>query len=94
MANSSPESKLILVKGLRGKNFDSSDAKVVAVTGDGTNDALALQKADVGFAMNSGSEAAKKAGSVVLLTDDFSKTLACVKYGRNIFDCVRKFLQF
>jgi P-type E1-E2 ATPase len=44
--------------------------------------------------MNSGSEAAKKAGSVVLLTDDFSKTVACVKYGRNIFDCVRKFLQF
>jgi len=44
--------------------------------------------------MNSGSEAAKKAGSVVLLTDDFSKTLSCVKYGRNIFDCVRKFLQF
>lgn len=44
--------------------------------------------------MNSGSEAAKKAGSVVLLEDDFSKTVACVKYGRNIFDCVRKFLQF
>lgn len=44
--------------------------------------------------MENGSEAAKKAGDVVLLTNDFSKTLSCVKYGRNIFDCVRKFLMF
>lgn len=94
LANSSNEHKYCLVSGLRGKSIYADDAKVVAVTGDGTNDALALRKADVGFAMANGSEAAKKAGSVVLLTNDFSKTLACVKYGRNIFDCVKKFLMF
>jgi P-type E1-E2 ATPase len=64
------------------------------VTGDGTNDAPALVMADIGFAMNSGSDAAIKAGKIVLLTDDFSKTVACVMFGRNIFDCVSKFLQF
>ena len=50
--------------------------------------------ADVGFAMNTGSDAAKTESKVVLLDDDFNSTLICVKYGRNIYDAVQKFLQF
>jgi Ca2+ transporting ATPase len=50
--------------------------------------------ADVGFAMKTGSDAAKKASKVILTTDDFNSTLICVKFGRNIYDSVQKFLQF
>lgn len=50
--------------------------------------------ADVGFAMNDGSDAAKQESKVVLLTNDFNATLICVKFGRNIYDAVQKFLQF
>lgn len=50
--------------------------------------------ADVGFAMNDGSDAAKQESKVILLTNDFNSTLICVKFGRNIYDSVQKFLQF
>lgn len=89
LARSTPEDKYMLVTGLRDLG------KVVAVTGDGTNDAPALKRADVGFAMGiSGTEVAKEAADIILLDDNFASIVTAVKWGRNIFTCVRKFLQF
>ncbi|CAD8141668.1 unnamed protein product [Paramecium pentaurelia] len=89
LARSSPEDKFLLVTGL--KQLDN----VVAVTGDGTNDAPALKKADVGFAMGiQGTEVAKEAAGIILLDDNFASIVTAMKWGRNIFDCIRKFLVF
>lgn len=88
LARALPEDKYILVTGLRQMD------KVVAVTGDGTNDAPALNKADVGFAMGNGSDVAKNASDIVLTNDDFCSIITAILYGRNTFDNVRKFLQF
>lgn len=89
LARSSPEDKYILVTGIQ-----ACDG-VVAVTGDGTNDAPALTKADVGFAMGiTGTDVAKGASDIILLDDNFSSIVVALKYGRNVYDNVRKFLQF
>ena len=90
LARSSPEDKYILVTGLK-----AGDVNVIAVTGDGTNDAPALKKADVGFAMGiAGTEVAKEAADIILLDDNFSSIVTAAKWGRNIYNCIRKFLQF
>ena len=88
MARSQPMHKYALVLGLKAlKN-------VVAVTGDGTNDAPALSKSDVGFAMFAGTDIAKEASDIVIIDNNFSSIVTAIIYGRNIYDNIRKFLQF
>jgi calcium-translocating P-type ATPase len=89
LARSSPEDKYTLVTGIQ------DSAGVVAVTGDGTNDAPALTKADVGFAMGiAGTDVAQGACDIILLDDNFSTIITALRFGRNVYDNVRKFLQF
>jgi len=87
MARSRPEDKYALVVGLIERGH------VVAVTGDGTNDAPALKKADVGFAMGiAGTEVARDASAIILQDDNFNSIVKAVMWGRNIYDAIRKFL--
>ncbi|KAH8699198.1 putative calcium p-type ATPase NCA-3 [Talaromyces proteolyticus] len=89
LARSSPEDKQVLVKALK------ELGEVVAVTGDGTNDAPALTAADVGFSMGvSGTDIALEASSIILMDDNFSSIVKAIEWGRTVNDAIKKFLQF
>ncbi|KAI3416718.1 Calcium-transporting ATPase [Psidium guajava] len=95
MGRSSPNDKLLLVQALKRRGH------VVAVTGDGTNDAPALHEADIGLAMGiQGTEVAKESSDIIILDDDFAsvvkvgKSTMVVRWGRSVYANIQKFIQF
>lgn len=88
VARSTPTTKLKIVETLK------SLGEVVAVTGDGVNDAPAIERADIGISMGSGSEITKEASDIVLLDDSFSTIVKAISFGRNIYSNFQRFITF
>lgn len=89
MARSSPFDKLLMVQCLKQKGH------VVAVTGDGTNDAPALKEADIGLSMGiQGTEVAKESSDIIILDDNFASVVTVLGWGRCVYNNIQKFIQF
>jgi len=88
MSRARPADKMRLVKLLQ------QQGEIVAVTGDGTNDAPALNYANVGLAMGSGTAVAKESSDIILLDDSFSSVVSAVQWGRSIYNNIQKFIYF
>lgn len=88
VARSLPQDKSRLVR------ISQEIELVVGMTGDGVNDAPALKKADVGFAMGSGTEVSKEASDIIILDDNFNSIAKSILFGRTIFKSIRKFIIF
>jgi P-type E1-E2 ATPase len=86
LARSRPNDKYIMVYGLK------QLGDIVAVTGDGTNDAPALRRADVGFDIKTGTSVAHSAAAIIIQDDNFASIVKACMWGRNIYDNIRRFL--